>query len=111
MVRQELQLNPTYILAYAPNVVGTDLANKSVVQTIIDTAPDRSKTLAFNYASQALNNSFFLDTLVRYIVFRVFPRAKPRRRNPLQQTPSTTNRISPCHWGLQFVTILALWNN
>jgi len=44
---------------------GTELANKSVVQTIIDTAPDRSKTLAFNYASLALNNSFFLDTLVR----------------------------------------------
>jgi Fe-Mn family superoxide dismutase len=44
---------------------GTELENKSVVQTIIDTAPDRSKTLAFNYASQALNNSFFLDTLVR----------------------------------------------
>ncbi|KAF9649327.1 manganese and iron superoxide dismutase [Thelephora ganbajun] len=44
-------------------VHGTELANKSVVQTIIDTAPDRSKTLAFNYASQALNNSFFLDTL------------------------------------------------
>ncbi|KAF9782792.1 Manganese/iron superoxide dismutase [Thelephora terrestris] len=44
-------------------VHGTELANKSVVQTVIDTAPDRSKTLAFNYASQALNNSFFLDTL------------------------------------------------
>ena len=50
---------------YRLNFAGTELASKSVVQTIIDTAPDRSKTLAFNYASQALNNSFFLDTLVR----------------------------------------------
>ena len=52
-------------------VTGTELANKSVVQTIIDTAPDRSKTLAFNYASQALNNSFFLDTLVREMLYSV----------------------------------------
>ena len=53
-------------------VVGTELENKSVVQTIIDTAPDRSKTLAFNYASQALNNSFFLDTLVRETLCSVY---------------------------------------
>jgi hypothetical protein len=45
--------------------VGTALETKSVAQTVIETAPDRSKTLAFNYASQALNNSFFLDFLVR----------------------------------------------
>ena len=42
------------------------------MQTIIDTAPDRSKTLAFNYASQALNNSFFLDTLVREMLCSVY---------------------------------------
>ncbi|TDL29795.1 manganese and iron superoxide dismutase [Rickenella mellea] len=44
-------------------VKGTQHENKSVVQTMIDTAADRSKTLAFNYASQALNNSFFLERL------------------------------------------------
>ena len=42
------------------------------MQTIIDTAPDRSKTLAFNYASLALNNSFFLDTLVREMLCSVY---------------------------------------
>ena len=83
--------------AYAPNAVGTELANKSVVQTVIDTAPDHSKTLAFNYASQALNNSFFLDTLVRYVIFHMFLGAEPHRRNPLQKTPSTTKRIFPYH--------------
>ena len=45
--------------------VGTAQETKSVAQTVIETALERSKTLAFNYASQALNNSFFLDFLVR----------------------------------------------
>ena len=62
---------------------GTELANKSVVQTIIDTAPDRSKTLAFNYASQALNNSFFLDNLVRQ-PFSV----RSSNLNHVEETPS-----------------------
>nr|GAT53803.1 manganese superoxide dismutase [Mycena chlorophos] len=35
----------------------------SVTQTVISTAPYRHKTLAFNYASLALNNSFFLGRL------------------------------------------------
>lgn len=46
-------------------VLDTRYQNLSVVQTVIETAPDRSQTLAFSYASQALNNSFFLDHLVR----------------------------------------------
>ena len=41
------------------------------MQTIIDTGPDSSKMPAFNYASQALNNRFFLDTLVREFIFFV----------------------------------------
>jgi len=41
----------------------TDQKSKSVAQTVIDTSSDRTRTLAFNYASQALNNSFFLDFL------------------------------------------------
>jgi hypothetical protein len=36
----------------------------SVVQIVISTAPHESETLAFNYASLALNNSFFLHHLV-----------------------------------------------
>lgn len=50
------------------------VTNKSVAQTVIDTAPDRTKTLAFNYASQALNNSFFLDSLVRRYTLLPVPR-------------------------------------
>lgn len=46
-------------------IIGTDLEDKSVVQTVISAARDPSKVLAFNYASEALNNSFFLETLVR----------------------------------------------
>ncbi|KAF7354988.1 Manganese superoxide dismutase [Mycena sanguinolenta] len=43
----------------------TDTPNEddSVTQIIISTAPFREKTLAFNYASLALNNSFFLGQL------------------------------------------------
>ena len=52
-----------YSHLYAENA-GTEEENKSVAQTVINTAADRSKTMAFNYASLALNNSFFLDMLV-----------------------------------------------
>ncbi|KAJ7179476.1 hypothetical protein C8R46DRAFT_1325030 [Mycena filopes] len=41
----------------------TDEEDSSVTQVIIKTAPFREKTLAFNYASLALNNSFFLGQL------------------------------------------------
>lgn len=37
---------------------------ESVAQTVIKTSSERSQTLAFNYASLALNNSFFLANLV-----------------------------------------------
>lgn len=37
---------------------------KSVAQIVIETAPEPSQSLAFNYASEALNNGFFLDYLV-----------------------------------------------
>jgi hypothetical protein len=38
---------------------------QSVTQTVISAAGHRRHALAFNYASQALNNSFFLECLVR----------------------------------------------
>ncbi|KAI1793016.1 Manganese/iron superoxide dismutase [Ganoderma leucocontextum] len=44
-------------------VRGTSLENKTIVQTIIDSARDPDKVLEFNYASEALNNSFFLENL------------------------------------------------
>ena len=53
---------------------GTSEADKSVAQTVINTSTVRSKTLAFNYASEALNNSFFLDMLVRQLYYYILPR-------------------------------------
>ncbi|KZT12615.1 manganese and iron superoxide dismutase [Laetiporus sulphureus 93-53] len=45
------------------SVKGTVLENKSVVQTVIEAAQDPSQILAFNYASEALNNSYFLQSM------------------------------------------------
>ncbi|KAH9165423.1 hypothetical protein EDB89DRAFT_1892130 [Lactarius sanguifluus] len=44
-------------------IKGTKFENQSVAQIVISTAPHESQTLAFNYASLALNNSFFLHHL------------------------------------------------
>ncbi|KAM0791496.1 hypothetical protein ACM66B_005949 [Microbotryomycetes sp. NB124-2] len=44
-------------------VQGTELENLSVYQTVIQASSDPAHALAFNYASEALNNSFFLSTL------------------------------------------------
>ncbi|KAJ7688369.1 hypothetical protein B0H17DRAFT_1068334 [Mycena rosella] len=41
----------------------TEDEDSSVTQVVLNTAPFREKTLAFNYASLALNNSFFLTHL------------------------------------------------
>ncbi|KAG6901884.1 hypothetical protein C0995_007009 [Termitomyces sp. Mi166 len=45
-------------------VRGSPEAVESVAQTVLNTAPFRNRTLAFNYASLALNNSYFLDQLL-----------------------------------------------
>ncbi|PWN35577.1 manganese and iron superoxide dismutase [Meira miltonrushii] len=44
-------------------VRGTPWENSSIVETVIGTAQDPSQIQAFNYASMALNNSFFLNGL------------------------------------------------
>lgn len=44
-------------------VIGTQWENASIVDTVIGTAKDPHSILAFNYASLALNNSFFLSNL------------------------------------------------
>ncbi|KAJ3892604.1 Manganese/iron superoxide dismutase [Lentinula edodes] len=44
-------------------VRGTEMSDMSVMQTIVSAATDRTRVLAFNYASLALNNHFFLDNL------------------------------------------------
>lgn len=41
----------------------TEFASSSIVETVIGLSQNREKLLAFNYASQALNNAFFLSTL------------------------------------------------
>jgi Fe-Mn family superoxide dismutase len=58
---------------------------------VINTAPDRTKALAFNYASEALNNSFYLDFLVRpsdhsasYAYFMCYILQKPPPPSPAQ---------------------------
>ena len=53
-------------------LLGTSLENKSIVQTIIDSARDPDKVLEFNFASEALNNSFFLESLVRHVFLCYF---------------------------------------
>ncbi|KAJ2916478.1 hypothetical protein MD484_g3906, partial [Candolleomyces efflorescens] len=44
-------------------VKGTAEENATVAQTVINTSVSRDKALAFNYASLALNNSYFLDNI------------------------------------------------
>ncbi|KAF5393908.1 hypothetical protein D9757_000355 [Collybiopsis confluens] len=44
-------------------VQGTEMQDQGIVQTIVTAASDRSRVLAFNYASLALNNNFFLSQL------------------------------------------------
>ncbi|KIK65669.1 hypothetical protein GYMLUDRAFT_94294 [Collybiopsis luxurians FD-317 M1] len=44
-------------------VRGTEMEGQTIVQTIVSASPDRSRVLAFNYASLALNNHFFLEQL------------------------------------------------
>lgn len=45
------------------HVKGTAVENKSLFDTIIDLAKDRTQVIPFNLASEALNNSFFLNGL------------------------------------------------
>ncbi|POW05856.1 hypothetical protein PSTT_09430 [Puccinia striiformis] len=45
------------------HVKGTSAEHKSLFDTIIDLAKDRTQVIPFNLASEALNNSFFLNGL------------------------------------------------
>lgn len=44
--------------------LGTECEGLSALQTLKQTASDPTRSTTFNYASEALNNSFFLSTLV-----------------------------------------------
>lgn len=61
-----------------------------MLQTVRQTASDPTQTLVFNYASEALNNSFFLSTLVRFCP-SASPEAhtKPTFCRPPTQPPSS----------------------
>ena|ERR1700733_724590 len=54
----------TFEFLILDHLTDTELESQSIVQTVISTARDPNRILAFNMASQALNNSFFLDNLV-----------------------------------------------
>ncbi|KAJ1018549.1 hypothetical protein NDA16_004831 [Ustilago loliicola] len=63
----------------------TEFASSSIVETVIGLSQNREKILAFNYASQALNNAFFLSTLA--------PQDRLRNPTPL---PKLATAISKC---------------
>mgnify|MGYP006894097955 CR=1 FL=1 len=71
-------------------VKGTPRAAESVVETVISTARDRENVLAFNYASLALNNSFFLHGLL------------PKDRQPNAEYPQPST-----HTGARSVSMAA----
>lgn len=52
------------------------MEGQSVADTVISAASQEKHALAFNYASQALNNSFFLECLVCCTVFLFFFKAE-----------------------------------
>lgn len=57
---------PTDLYARVPDThPGTVLESKSIIQTVIEAARDPHKVLEFDYACEALNNSFFLESMVR----------------------------------------------
>ncbi|PKI83601.1 hypothetical protein MVES_002671 [Malassezia vespertilionis] len=78
-------------------VKGTPNATESVVETVLSTARDRSKVLAFNSASLALNNSFFLTGLV----------PKSRQPNADYAQPSTHAGVVPTFYGKTLATAIA----
>ncbi|KZT62371.1 manganese and iron superoxide dismutase [Calocera cornea HHB12733] len=52
------------LLRLNDEIRGTEYEAKGIADTVIESATKREDALIFNYASQALNNSFFLDSLV-----------------------------------------------
>ena len=65
----------------------------SVAQTVISAT--KQQILAFNYASQALNNSFFLDNLVCILALRLLLHTdRPFRRNHQCPIIQTMKKIS-----------------
>lgn len=63
----------------------TEHASSSIVETVINLSQNREKILAFNYASQALNNAFFLSS--------IGPQDRLRNQTPL---PKVAMAVSKC---------------
>jgi len=76
---------------------GTPHATESVVETVMSTARDRQKILMFNYASLALNTSFFLAGLKPHD-------AQTSRAYP---QPSTHMGAVPTFYGKTLATAIA----
>ncbi|SAM86459.1 related to Superoxide dismutase [Ustilago bromivora] len=62
----------------------TEFASSSIVETVIGLSQNREKVLAFNYASQALNNAFFLSTLT--------PQDRLRNSTPLPRLATAISK-------------------
>ncbi|KAK4692650.1 superoxide dismutase, Fe-Mn family, partial [Phenoliferia sp. Uapishka_3] len=78
-------------------VRGGKYADLSVLQTLKQTATDPAETLAFNYASEALNNSFFLSTLSTESTSRPSPNSpftSALTRSSLESFPSLISHFS-----------------
>lgn len=84
-----------YVAPRSPT--GTPRAADSVVDTVIGTARDRANALAFQYASLALNNSFFLHGLL----------PKDRQPNTEYPQPSTHTGAIPTFYGKTLATAIA----
>ena len=61
---QCIMVGSSYNQLFNCKSAGTSLETASVLKTLIQTVNDKARVLTFNYASQALNNSFFLSRLV-----------------------------------------------
>lgn len=63
-------------------VIDTGEASSTIVQTVINLSGNKSKILAFNCASLALNNDFFLQNLVRRLSTTLSVSSSCVHRNP-----------------------------
>lgn len=59
-------------------LTGTESEGKTLFDTIVDLSKDRTQVVPFNLASEALNNSFFLNCLVSSSLFDQCPAAADR---------------------------------
>ena len=57
---------------------------KTVAQLVLDTARSQDRATTFKYASHALNNSFFLNCLVRHRLSCLPPLTSPFLATPIR---------------------------